>query len=111
MAEIDMSGTADQTINCKDCHNPFIFTVGEQKFFSERQFTPPVRCKGCRDIRKAAKEMSGGGGGGGGGRPYTGSSQSQAQPPMMPEIAQKPDRGRGGGGGGKKGRRDRDWND
>lgn len=44
----------DQELTCRDCKRGFSFTAGEQKFFSERQFTPPVRCKQCRDTRKAS---------------------------------------------------------
>lgn len=65
---------ADKNLTCKDCQTPFVFTAGEQEFFAARQFTDPVRCKGCRDRRKAAKEANGGqghqqGGNGGQGRP------------------------------------------
>lgn len=59
-----MSEYTDQELSCKDCNNTFTFTAGEQQFFAERQFTPPVRCKPCRDIRKAQKEAGGGGNGG-----------------------------------------------
>lgn len=43
----------DQEKTCRDCKRGFSFTAGEQRFFIERQFTPPVRCKQCRDTRKA----------------------------------------------------------
>ena len=43
----------DKTIVCKDCGQEFIFTVGEQEFYSERGFqNEPQRCKNCRDSRK-----------------------------------------------------------
>ena len=46
----------DKTIVCKDCGKEFIFTVGEQEFYKEKGFTnEPVRCKECRDKRKAEK--------------------------------------------------------
>lgn len=44
----------DEEKTCRDCERGFSFTAGEQKFFAERQFTPPVRCKQCRDTRKAS---------------------------------------------------------
>jgi len=53
----------DQELKCRDCGEPFIFTVGEQEFFAQRQFNPPSRCKGCRDARKAQKDQNGGGNG------------------------------------------------
>ena len=62
-----MSEYTDREINCKDCKTPFTFTAGEQQFFAERQFTDPVRCKPCRDVRKAQKDADGGGSPDGGG--------------------------------------------
>ncbi len=47
----------DKTIKCKDCGTEFTFTAGEQKFYEEHGFTnEPVRCKECRDARKAARQ-------------------------------------------------------
>lgn len=40
-------------IKCRNCGNEFEFTVGEQKFYEERGFATPVRCKECREARKA----------------------------------------------------------
>lgn len=46
----------DKKIVCKDCSKEFIFTVGEKEFYQEKGFTnDPVRCKECRDKRKAEK--------------------------------------------------------
>jgi hypothetical protein len=45
----------DREITCKDCGGNFIFTVGEQEFFQQKGFSEPVRCKPCRDARKAQK--------------------------------------------------------
>lgn len=47
---------ADITITCADCQQPFLFTVGEQAFYRRRAFTPPRRCKPCRDFRKAERD-------------------------------------------------------
>lgn len=55
---------SDQEIKCKDCPVTFTFTAGEQAFFTERNFTTPVRCKPCRDKRKAEKEGRDSNGGG-----------------------------------------------
>jgi len=46
----------DKEINCPDCHQDFTFTEGEQRFYEEREYTPPKRCKPCRDQRKAQRE-------------------------------------------------------
>ena len=43
----------DKTIVCKDCNNEFVFTAGEQEFFAQKGFSEPVRCKDCRDAKKA----------------------------------------------------------
>jgi hypothetical protein len=46
----------DQEKVCRDCNSKFIFTEGEQRFFEEKQYTPPNRCKSCRDKRKLEKQ-------------------------------------------------------
>ncbi len=60
----------DQTLVCADCKNNFIFTAGEQEFFSTKGFSnTPKRCLECRSERKAqfnAKRQSKPSGGGGG---------------------------------------------
>jgi CxxC-x17-CxxC domain-containing protein len=40
---------ADRILKCVECGAEFVFSSGEQAFFSEKQFTnDPKRCKGCR---------------------------------------------------------------
>lgn len=48
----------DKTIVCKDCNNEFVFTAGEQEFYAEKGFSKPVRCKACRDARKARNNQN-----------------------------------------------------
>lgn len=49
----------DIEITCKDCETKFIFTVKEQEFYQEKGFnTKPVRCKACRDKRKADRNSN-----------------------------------------------------
>ena len=43
----------DITVICKDCGTEFVFTAGEQEFYQQKGFSTPVRCKACRDARKA----------------------------------------------------------
>lgn len=50
----------DEERTCRDCNNVFVFTAGEQRFYEERGFTPPNRCKPCRDKRKAEREAGDG---------------------------------------------------
>ena len=38
---------------CKDCKKEFNFTVGEQRFYEEKEFAASIRCKECRDAKKA----------------------------------------------------------
>ncbi len=47
----------DKTIVCKDCGKEFVFTAGEQAFYAEKGLSnAPVRCKECRNAKKAAFE-------------------------------------------------------
>lgn len=46
----------NQVIICKDCGKEFDFTVGEQEYFERVGLTTPVRCKECREARKAQRE-------------------------------------------------------
>ncbi len=49
----DTTGS-DQTLQCRDCGQDFVFTAGEQSFYASRGFThPPTRCPECRAARKA----------------------------------------------------------
>lgn len=46
----------DKTIICADCGKEFIFTVGEQEFYKEKNLpNEPKRCKDCRQQRKPAR--------------------------------------------------------
>jgi Probable zinc-ribbon domain len=38
----------DKILTCVDCKAEFIFPAGEQKFFADKGFTEPKRCKSCR---------------------------------------------------------------
>ncbi|MCE5324237.1 zinc-ribbon domain-containing protein [bacterium] len=49
----------DKELICKDCGESFTFTAGEQEFFQSRGFSEPIRCKTCRDARKAQKSDRG----------------------------------------------------
>lgn len=52
----------DLQLTCSDCGQEFTFTSEDQAFFQERGYTPPKRCKPCRQAKK--NEQAGGGGGG-----------------------------------------------
>jgi CxxC-x17-CxxC domain-containing protein len=45
---------ADKVLTCRDCHEPFIWTAGEQVFFREKELRNiPARCTKCRTARKS----------------------------------------------------------
>jgi len=37
---------------CVDCEQPFLFAIGEQKFYERKGLTPPKRCPRCRTIKR-----------------------------------------------------------
>ena len=42
----------DKTILCIDCNKTFIWTIGEQAFFRDKQLqNPPKRCKECKQAK------------------------------------------------------------
>jgi hypothetical protein len=47
----------DKIIICRDCGTEFTFATYEQAFYAEKGFNEPVRCKSCREARKANKEQ------------------------------------------------------
>ena len=53
-----MSATyLDQVLLCADCGGGFVWTAGEQAFFTERGLTePPRRCEECRRIMVRTNE-------------------------------------------------------
>jgi CxxC-x17-CxxC domain-containing protein len=45
---------ADRVLKCEECKTEFVFTAGEQLFFSDKQFkNDPKRCKQCKAKRSA----------------------------------------------------------
>jgi len=46
----------DKTLTCCDCGREFIFTVGEQEFYSSRGLlNEPKRCSECRTARRGER--------------------------------------------------------
>ena len=46
----------DRVLTCVDCGADFVFTVGEQIFFQDKQFKNlPKRCKACKQKRTPAQ--------------------------------------------------------
>ena len=51
----------DRILNCVDCRGEFIFTAGEQLFFSDKQFkNDPKRCKPCKSRRSGLAAVANG---------------------------------------------------
>lgn len=48
---------ADIEITCFDCRNQFTHSERDQEFYASQDFSPPKRCKPCRDIKKARKSV------------------------------------------------------
>jgi CxxC-x17-CxxC domain-containing protein len=50
---------ADKVLTCRDCHEPFIWTAGEQTFFRQKELRNiPARCTKCRTERKSKLGLS-----------------------------------------------------
>ncbi|MDD3397537.1 MAG: zinc-ribbon domain-containing protein [Clostridia bacterium] len=48
----------DKTLKCKDCGCEFVWTVGEQQFYLEKDFkNEPTRCPDCRRANKAGRQQ------------------------------------------------------
>lgn len=63
-----MTNGDDQSINCVDCGQQFLFTAGEQAFYAAKGLTnAPTRCKACRELRKQQRSETPRGARGGGG--------------------------------------------
>jgi CxxC-x17-CxxC domain-containing protein len=51
----------DKMLTCKDCGNEFVFSGREQQFFAEKGFSNlPLRCRECRQVRRAQAGHDGG---------------------------------------------------
>ncbi|MGI6647552.1 MAG: zinc-ribbon domain containing protein [Bacillota bacterium] len=49
----------DKVLQCRDCGNDFVFTVGEQEFYAEKGFQNlPARCPECRRNRRGQANRS-----------------------------------------------------
>ncbi|MBA3531916.1 MAG: zinc-ribbon domain containing protein [Ardenticatenales bacterium] len=47
---------AERTLTCRDCGNSFVFTEGEQEFFTMKGFSEPSRCPDCRAAHKRQRQ-------------------------------------------------------
>ncbi|MGC4191982.1 MAG: zinc-ribbon domain containing protein [Thermomicrobiales bacterium] len=51
---------SERTLTCRDCGQEFVFTLGEQEFYTQRGFSEPQRCPACRQARKSQRNQCGG---------------------------------------------------
>src|SRR5215469_12060226 len=50
---------SDATLNCCDCQQPFVFTIGEQQFYASKNIiNPPTRCPSCRAREKRRIDLT-----------------------------------------------------
>jgi hypothetical protein len=43
-------------INCFECGNDFVFTIGEQEFFKSKGYSDPKRCVTCRRKKREQRD-------------------------------------------------------
>lgn len=49
----------DKTLECRDCGDEFVFTVGEQEFYASRGLmNEPTRCPACRQQRRQQRDSA-----------------------------------------------------
>jgi Probable zinc-ribbon domain len=53
------SGYADQTRICRECGDVFDWSANEQKWYEDRGFKAPNRCKPCRQFRNQERAEAG----------------------------------------------------
>ncbi|MBC8076607.1 MAG: zinc-ribbon domain containing protein [Chloroflexales bacterium] len=81
---------ADKNLTCRDCGSEFVFTAGEQEFYSSKGFAnEPTRCPACRQARKQSSGGSMGSGMGGGSRTSSGGSRMDSYGPPRERISHK----------------------
>lgn len=47
---------SDEQIVCADCGRSFTWSYGEQRFYKERNLSPPKRCEDCRTRRRSGTD-------------------------------------------------------
>jgi len=45
----------DLTLICQNCNSEFVFSVGEQQFYADKNLTTPKFCPICRAIKTSEK--------------------------------------------------------
>jgi CxxC-x17-CxxC domain-containing protein len=51
-----MANFSDKVLLCRDCEAPFVFSAGEQEFFSLKSLiNEPKRCSNCRVVARVQR--------------------------------------------------------
>jgi rubrerythrin len=61
MKHKNLKDETNETLQCKGCGKPFLFTKGERNFYLNKGLQIPKRCPECRAQRKAMIDSQGGG--------------------------------------------------
>ncbi len=77
---------SDETIICEDCGRSFIWSSEDQRYYRERNFARPKRCKSCRERRKAGSRQ----GMQGWNSAPSAASPSPARKPVEPQRSTRP---------------------
>ena len=48
-----------KVLTCVDCRQEFVFRKGEQRFYEEKGFMDPKRCRPCREEKRRQREEGG----------------------------------------------------
>ena len=60
--ESESAPESGETLECRDCQKPFLFSEGEKEFYEKKGWTnKPTRCKPCSAANKIAREAPTGG--------------------------------------------------
>jgi len=51
------SSSADVQIVCMDCRLPFLLSASEQRWYAAKGWVLPVRCRRCREARRAGYRL------------------------------------------------------
>jgi len=42
----------DKTLTCTECRASVVWSIDEQRFYAERAFAAPKRCRPCRTVKR-----------------------------------------------------------
>ena len=54
--------TEDRTLACVECGESFVFSLDDQRYHQEKDYSDPKRCPSCRQARRTYRNQGEGGG-------------------------------------------------